>query len=139
MMDQVIAARHQRLGVVDIRKVKCDLIPILVNLNKCKMLVISQQSLSTLETQALELSMQVVAEEVRLGVEGEVSLDIMALTQHRGQGDCKRVLFCNTTEDSYMEKLRSWQPKIKMRMKNNGEHSIIIGRGLFCSAYWLRK
>ena len=117
--------------VVDISK--CDLIPILLVKLKCELLIISKQSLSTEETRALVLAMESGVEEVWLGVEGEVSLDIMALTQYSGQGDCRKVLFCNTTADSYMEKLRSWQPKIKMTMEN-GFRSITIGRRLFCSA-----
>ena len=60
----------------------CDLVSFLDNL-KCKLLNIS---LSNEETRPLVRSMESHVEEVDLGVGGDVSLDIMGLTQYSGQG-----------------------------------------------------
>ena len=68
----------------------CDLVSILDSL-KCRSLTINSQNLSTEETQALVRAMELRLECGVMGVTGEVSLDITALTQYSGQGKCREV------------------------------------------------
>ena len=89
----------------------CDLTSILGSV-KCKWLVISRQILSSEETRALVRAMESGAEVVELGVWGEMSLDITALTQYSGQGKCEWVRCYYDTARKYMEEVRSWAAKI---------------------------
>ena len=103
---------------VDITNVSnCDLTSILDSV-KCDMLSISSQTLSIEETQALVRAMESRVKWVRLGEEGEVSLDIIALTQYNGQGKCRMVNYTeyNDTADRYREVVRSWVEKINWRV-----------------------
>ena len=84
-----------------------DLINILDSV-KCEWLFINSQTLSSEETQALVRAMESGVEEVWLGEEGEVSLDIRALTQYSGQGKCGWLRCYGDTTDRYMEAVRSW-------------------------------
>ena len=98
---------------VDIHNVRnCDIISIM-NHVKCEGLSISRQSLSSEETQALVRAMESNVEWVQLGYgdgrwDGEVILDITALTQYSGQGKCGVVKCWYGTADRYREELSSW-------------------------------
>ena len=85
----------------------CDIISILDNV-KCEWLKIKNQRLSSAETQALVKAMESNVEMVILGSGdgGEVSLDILALTQYSGEGKCWQVSL-RDTEDKYREEVRS--------------------------------
>ena len=92
----------------------CDLTSILDSV-KCEWLIISSQTLSTEETRALVQAMESRVERVELGEwgeRGEMSLDIMALTQYSGQGKCEWVRCYYDTARKYMEELRTWAVKI---------------------------
>ena len=54
-------------------------------------------------------------EEVELGEEEEVTLDITSLTQYSGQGKCRRVTCWSATADRYREEVRSWAKRISWR------------------------
>ena len=81
----------------------CDITRILDNV-KCRWLVISCQTLSSEDTQALVRAMETHVETVKLGGRGEVSLDITALTQYSGRGRCEELICYNETAKRY----QSW-------------------------------
>ena len=87
----------------------------------------SRQTLSTKETRALVRAMESHVEVVALGNEGEVSLDIKALTQYSGQGKCEAVIF-NETSRTYREKLRACARRVKWDVINGMNNSIMIKR-----------
>ena len=90
----------------------CDLISIRDNL-KCDRLVISEQTLSSEETRALVRAMESHLEDVWLGEWGDdLSLDITALTQYNGQGQCLEVVWYNNAADKYSLYLNSWAKMI---------------------------
>ena len=85
-----------------------DLSPILASV-QCPYLWISAQSLGSEETKALVGTMESTVEELVLGYEGEVSLDIKTLTQYTGGGKCQEVRpCCFKTRDKYWDELRGW-------------------------------
>merc|ERR1719195_1361369 len=73
----------RNVDIINVRN--CDLINILDNI-KSKVLRISSMTLNSEETRALVRAMESRVERVILGFEGEVILDIRALTQYSGQG-----------------------------------------------------
>ena len=105
----------------------CDLISILDSV-KCKGLHISRQTLSSEETRSLVRAMESRMEEVKLGVSGEVSLDIRALTKYSGQGKCGKVVCWDATADRYREEVRSWAEKINWKVTLDNDIKIVIER-----------
>ena len=89
----------------------------LLNSVKCERLYISNHSLSSEETGALVRAMETRVEKVRLGIGGDVSLDIRALTQYSGQGKCQWVQCDYETADKYREEVRSWAEKINWKLE----------------------
>ena len=86
----------------------CDLVNLLTSLN-CGCLTITSQSLGREETQALVHAMESGVEKVKLGdEEGQVKLDIEALTEYSGQGRCRTVELMNYTAARYRKELRTW-------------------------------
>ena len=86
----------------------CDLVSLLTSL-KCQELFITRQSLGREETQALVQAMESGVEKVKLGdEEGQVKLDIEALTEYSGQGRCRTVELMNYTAARYRKELRTW-------------------------------
>ena len=57
--------------------------------------------------------------EVVLGVRGEVSLDITALTLYSGQGKCRWVRCWHDTADRYREEVTSWAKTINWTEYNS--------------------
>ena len=98
-------------GAVVINKVKCDLVPIIVN-SQCEVLSIFNQTLGTEETRALAWAMETGVEVVSLS---EVILeDIMEITKYNGRGICRK-LTLNLHGDDVEEnktKLRNWAQEI---------------------------
>ena len=87
-----------------------DLISILKNV-QCKYLNIYRQSLGRCETQALVRAMQVSVRRVYLGK--EVNLDIEALIEYGGQGQCLKVILqYDKTADRFGEEIKSWAQRI---------------------------
>ena len=84
-----------------------DLSPILDSL-KCDVLGISNQSLSTEESQALVRALETGVGEVVLGDYGDVTLDIEVLAGYSRQGKCSSVSFHRDTAARYREDLRLW-------------------------------
>ena len=81
------------------------LVTILDSVN-CERLVLSCQSLSSEETQALVRAMESSVERVQL--QAKVSLDIQGFMGYGGQGKCRRVECYSETADRYKEQLRTW-------------------------------
>ena len=86
---------------------------------KCNWLNISKQTLSSEETRALVRAMQSRVKKVSLGFLGEVSLDMTALTQYSGQGECVGVRYENSygqrsdeSASRNIEQLRCWAKRI---------------------------
>ena len=77
-----------------------DIISTLARL-KCERLRISSQRLNSEETRALVRAMESGVETVSLGYDGEVSLDITALTQYSGQGKCRSLTFYHNSRNRY--------------------------------------
>ena len=70
-------------------------------------------------------------EKVKLGekpVGGEVSLDIMALTQYNGQGMCSNVDCCYETARRNREEVRSWAKRMNWRVSADMRDQIRISR-----------
>ena len=93
----------------------CDIISILASV-KCDELVISSQTLSSQETQAVVQAMANV-EEVYLGDRFgyhriEVRLDISTLVTYGGRGKCQKVVFYYDTADKYREEVLRWAHRI---------------------------
>ena len=87
-----------------------DLISILNHL-KCEYLNINNQRLGRYETQALVRAMQGSVRTVYLGK--QVILDIEALTQYGGQGQCLKVILqYDKTADRFGEEIKSWAQRI---------------------------
>ena len=82
----------------------CDLVNILSSV-KCRDLYITRQNLGREETQALVQAMESGMEELRLN---DVTLDIEALTEYSGEGECREVELWNDTATRYREQLRTW-------------------------------
>ena len=90
----------------------CDIVNIFDHVT-CLGLDISRQTLSCEETQALVRAMETRVRDVVLGHRGgEVSLDITALTQYSGQGECQELEFHHDAATRYSEEVRSWTRRI---------------------------
>ena len=110
------------LGTVRITGIcNCDLIPILDNL-KCYMTIVSQSRLSCDETRALVRSLESRVKSVQLW--GEVSLDIGALVQYSGWGECRELRCCEDTADRYGEELSTWARRRNLPWQHRTEHGI---------------
>ena len=83
----------------------CDLVRLLTRL-KCDMLEISSQSLGREETQALVQAMESRVDRMWLGA--EVTLDIEALVEYSGQGECREVRLWVDTAARYREEVIKW-------------------------------
>ena len=97
------------IGIKNVRG--CDLSNIFKGLqrsSKIDSLDISQQSLGREETQVLVHAMESRVEIVTLGDEGEVKLDIMALTKYSGQGKCRMIMCNEGFLTSHREELETW-------------------------------
>ena len=107
---------------------KCDITNILDSV-KCRELTISSQTLSSEETRAVVRAMETSVKAVNLGDSGNVSLDMTALTQYSGQGECVGVGYENSygqrsdeSASRNIEQLRCWAKRINWL----GE----VGRGI---------
>jgi len=124
-------------GRLDIDNVRnCDMTSILDSV-KSEWLVISRQCLSNEETWALVRAMESRVERVELGDWGGMSLDIRALTQYSGQGECWMVQFYDETARRYREALRSWAwaQRINWRVMERGSgNRISLKRKLILSS-----
>ena len=80
---------------------------LLTNL-KCNRLLISRQSLGQGETQALVQAMESSVKEVHLYGDGDVSLEIDALSEYSGHGVCWLVGLEDDTAARNKEDLRKW-------------------------------
>ena len=98
----------------------CDIIRILDSV-KCQDLNISRQTLSNEETQALVRSMESRVKVVSLGFNGEVSLDITALTQYNGEGRCEEMAYWYDTKERYKEEMRTWVQRTNWLMEGEEE------------------
>ena len=67
-------------------------------------------------------------ERVELGFVGDVSLDIITLTQYSGQGKCGMVMCFDVTADRYREEVRGWAQCINWEVNYDEENYIIIKR-----------
>ena len=90
---------------------------------------ISDQVLNTEETLALKKSMEFLKVLV-LGTEGNVHLDIQALTQYDGNGCIKNVALFNATARNYRLEINAWAKRIKWGVLQNGEMGWRIGRSI---------
>ena len=89
----------------------CDLSYIFKGLqmsSKIYYLNMSQQSLEKKETQALVQAMESRVQVVTFGVEGEMKLDIKALTEYSGQGKCREIMCNEAIVTSHREELETW-------------------------------
>ena len=77
---------------------------------KSKWLTIQKQSLTSEETRVLVRAMESKVENVEFGLSGGegVTLDVAALTQYSGKGNCEYVFWENIFFDKYEAELRSW-------------------------------
>ena len=102
-------------GLVDIMNVEnCDMVSILDSVN-CESLYIRKQNLNSEETWALVRAMESRAVEyVVLGLSGDESLDITALTQYSGQGKCTKMKICSYRKGLYRYwiQVESWAEAI---------------------------
>ena len=114
----LVSCVTSRVYISDIRN--NDLISILNHL-KCEYLNINNQRLGRYETQALVRAMQASVRTVSLGK--QVILDIEALTQYGGQGQCLKVLLDYArTADRYGEEIRSWAKSVNWAVDNYFEN-----------------
>ena len=100
-----------------------DLITIL-DRSKSEWLDISNQSLSTAETQALVRAMANVAR-VLLGSGGEVTLDMSTLVTYGGQGRCTELVFWYNTYDKFRDEIQSWQAERSSWTLDTANHCVI--------------
>ena len=106
-----------------------DLISVLANVNCCEELCIDRQILGSEETQELVQAMEYDVERVALGIEGEVRLDITALTQYSGEGMCGMVECRDETLNLYRDEVRAWAQRISWEVTegtNDGQNYINI-------------
>ena len=83
-----------------------DLSPILDSV-RCSWLEMGNQNLSTEETRALVRAMESGVEWICLGWQGDVMMDMAALTRYSGLGSCEKILILRET-DRYSEEARRW-------------------------------
>ena len=102
----------------------CDLTSVLDRVTG-PVLSISRQTLSSEETRALVRAMDSRVELVCLGEEGEVSLDMTALTQYSGQGKCDGVICHFKTADRNREEVRIWAEKINWVVTRHTQHWLL--------------
>ena len=95
-----------------------DLISILNHL-KCEYLNINNQRLGRYETQALVRAMQASVRTVSLGK--QVILDIEALTQYGGQGQCLKVLLDYDHAIRYGEEIGTWAQSVNWAVETHFE------------------
>ena len=79
----------------------------LLDRSKSEWLDISNESLSTAETQALVRAMAKL-EVVNLGGGGELTVDISTLVTYDGQGKCNYLRFWFNTYEKYREEVQRW-------------------------------
>ena len=104
-----------------------DLVKILDSSN-CEWLRLSNQNLSTVETQAVVRAMANV-EKMSFGFGGEVPLDISALVTYGGQGKCRSVRFENDSMAAmYREDIQRWATRISWTVTRDNNHKISIER-----------
>ena len=109
----------------------CDLTSIL-DCAKSEWLNFNRQSLSSEETRALVRAMETGVNCVELGEEGEVSLDMTALTQYSGHGKCVSVTCYGDTADRYREEVRTWAQRMNWIEKDGFNHEITITKNDTC-------
>ena len=116
-------------GVIISNVSNCDLTSVLDTVTG-PVLSISRQTLSCEETRALLRAMDSRVELVCLGEEGELSLDMTALTQYSGQGKCGQMECYEDTADRYREEVRSWAQRINWYTSNSCSFNVISGKVL---------
>ena len=96
---------------------------------RCPYLEINNQVLNTEETLALKKAMESLKVLV-LGTQGNVSLDIQALTEFDGKGCIHDVTLFNATARRYRIEMNAWANRIKWGVMQNGEMGWRVGRSM---------
>ena len=109
----LVSCVTESISIINITN--CDIISILDSV-RCPSLSFRFKSLGSEETQALVRAMESHVERLSLGSWGEVSLDMAALNQYRGQGKCSKVLCNFIVTIKYKEELKTWAQDIKWRV-----------------------
>ena len=104
-LSSLVSCVSRRLHIQNVSG--CDLVSILDSGSvKCDDLTIRRQSLGREETQALVQAMESGVEVMVLW--SEVTLDIEALAEYSGQGECKEVVLIWDTRDRYRREMKTW-------------------------------
>ena len=83
-------------------------------------------NLSTADTESLLAVMVSGVEEVRLGM--DVTLDMEMLAQYDGKGECGRVVMRRGARTRYLEQMMSWMKRIDWNLVKANGMEIIIAR-----------
>ena len=126
LLASLVSCGTRNVDILNVRN--CDIINILDTLQTLETLSISNQSLGSEETRALVRVMETRVEGLGLGIWGDVSPDIMAITQYSGEGRCWRVVCLGNTAEKYREQMRSWAERIHWEVAEG----VMEGFGVQC-------
>ena len=117
-MYEYILATRVSWGVT-IDNVTGNLTPIVGNI-KCDLLYISNQNLSSEVTQCLVTAMRDNVEEVGLGYDGDVNINMELITQgYDGRGRCREVWCCHDTGRRYGQHLETWAARMGWKVNKS--------------------
>ena len=123
--DLVSLVKCQRSGPVSINGVTGDLSPVLSSV-QCCVLLITNTSLSTSDTQQLVAAMDTRVKEVTL--ESGNTLDIETLAQYNGMGECEKVIFRGESSMRYKNQAKVWAGNMGWRIEEANTGDIFIKR-----------
>ena len=96
---------------------------------KCDLLYISNQNLSSEETQCLVTAMRDIVEEVQLGDAGDVNINMELITHgYDGRGRCREMWCYDDTGRRYGPHLETWADRMGWEMVKWGGYDIGISR-----------
>ena len=105
-------------GWVDINNIKPAIyLDIILERVRCPLLQLENTSLTDPQTRALITAMRDGVE--RVGLYGDVTLDIEALCQYDGRGTCWEIEVMSDTRTRYGERLRCWRVEVDWELRED--------------------
>ena len=107
-LDSLASSVTRRLVIMDVRG--CKMVSLLDSV-QCQVLCLHrEEKLDSEETSALVRAMENQVEKVVLGHEKMTMLDVKALTQYSGRGQCSvlHMVECDADKEKYAEEMKNW-------------------------------
>ena len=113
----LVSCVTNRVVMLNVSNTGSDLVSFLDSV-KSRELVIGSQSLSSEESRALVRALESRVEWVVLASGGDLYLDITALTEYTGRGECREVWCYQASADRYGRKMRNWAKRLNWAFNN---------------------